>query len=83
MHHPSGEEARVSRLRESRASTLAYYQQHLDKVTIVSNETVKSLRGIEESIFQARQQLSTALRESEDCVGKLQSIDRELAKSEY
>ena len=90
MHHPSGEEPRINRLRENRSKALAAYQERQSKVTVVGNETVERLHGIETRLsqlqkdcFGARQQLSAALRESEECARKLESIDRELTKSEY
>lgn len=91
MHHPSGEEARVNRLRESRSKASAASQKRLAKVTLVGNETVESLREtrvtasltqLQGDFFRARQQLSAALRESEEFTGELQAIDTELAKSE-
>ena len=45
-----GEEACINRVRESRCNTLALYQQCQDKVIVVGNETVESLRGIKQSV---------------------------------
>ena len=47
MHNPSGEGPRINRLRENRSKAVAAYQERQSKVTVVGNETVERLRGIE------------------------------------